>query len=232
MLVFSSLSPCPLWPITFLPFVIDSGATHHITTFNFISTLHPVTHPLSISVPTWNTINVTSTGDVKLSFSLTLHNVFSIPKFKFNLMSIFQLTKSLNCVVSFYPKFCFFQDLTTKTLIGMGEERNGLYYFNLSQPLFLQTLGSISFKVWHRYLGHLSINNVLNFISPPKTLDICDSCTHGKHTYLPFKLVLNKSSMPFEQLYCDIWVGYHTVSLYGVHYFFIIVDILGLFGFT
>ena len=30
--------------------------------------------------------------------------------------------------------------------------------------------------------------------------------------------------MPFEQLYCDIWVGYHTVSLYGVHYFFIIMD--------
>ena len=189
--------------------------------FNFISTLHHVTHPLSISVPTGNTVNVTSTGDVKLSSSLTLHNVFSIPEFKFNLMSISQLTKSLNCVVSFYPKFCFFQDLTTKTLIGMGEECNGLYYFKPLTITSLQTLGSISFKVWHRHLGHLSINNVLNFISPPKTLDICDSCAHGKHTYLPFKLVLNKSSMPFERLYCDIWIGYHVASLYGAYYFFL-----------
>ena len=108
MLAFSGLSPCPLRPITSLPWIIDSGATHHITTSNFISTLHHVAHPLSISVSTRNTINVTSTSDVKLFSSFTLHNVFFVPEFKFNLMSISQLTKSLNYVVSLYSKFCFF----------------------------------------------------------------------------------------------------------------------------
>ena len=83
---------------------------------------------------------------------------------------------------------------------------------NLSQPffykpvttIFLQTSGSVSFEAWHKGLRHLFINNVPNFISRPKTLDICDSCTHGKHTRLLFKLVLNKSYMSFERLYCDI----------------------------
>ena len=95
-------------PITCFPWIIDSGATYHITTSNFISTLHPLAHPLSISVPTGNTVNVTSTDDVKLSSSFTLHNILFVHEFKFNLMSISQLTKLLNCVVSFYPKFCFF----------------------------------------------------------------------------------------------------------------------------
>ena len=88
MLAFSGLSPCPLRPITSLPWIIDSGATHYITTSNFISTLHLVAHPLSVSVSTRNTINVTSTSDVKLFSSFTLHNVLFVPEFKFNLMSI------------------------------------------------------------------------------------------------------------------------------------------------
>ena len=103
---------------------------------------------------------------------------------------------------------------------------------NLSQPfsykpvttIFLQTSGSVSFEAWHKGLRHLFINNVPNFISRPKTLDICDSCAHGKHTRLPFKLVLNKSYMSFERLYCDIWGGYHIASLCGEHYFLTIVD--------
>ena len=133
-------------PITSFPWIIDSGATYHITTSNFISTLHPIAHPLSINVLTGNTVNVTSTGDVKLSSSFTLHNILFVPEFKFNLMSISQLTKSLNFVVFFYPKFFFFQDLTMKTLIGMGEERDDLYYFKPVTTIFFFTNFGVRFS--------------------------------------------------------------------------------------
>ena len=72
-------------------------------------------------------------------------------------MSISQLTKSLNCVVFFYPKFCFFfKDLTTKTLIGMNEERDGLYYFKPVKPLL--------YKLWGMFLVRCGIDAL---VTPP-----------------------------------------------------------------
>ena len=40
-----------------------------------------------------------------------------------------------------------------KTLIGMGEERDDLYYFKpVTTIFFLQTSGSVSLEVWHKVL--------------------------------------------------------------------------------
>ena len=52
-----------------------------------------------------------------------------VPHFPFNLLSVSQIIKSLQCSVTFSP-FCVFQDLKTKKLIGLGHERNGLYYLD------------------------------------------------------------------------------------------------------
>lgn len=203
--------------------VLDSGATHHITS-SPLDNLYSTTCPTFVSLPTGAHTPISSIGNFSLSPHLTLSNVLSVPDFKFNLLSVSQLTKTLNCVVSFFPTFCTFQDLTTKMLIGVGEERNGLYYFKHSPVTSLQTSGPISFDIWHQRLGHPSLHNVPRFISRPRTFDYCDICTRGKHTRLPFQLISNKSLIPFDRIFCDIWGGYHTASLSGAHYFLTIVD--------
>ena len=40
-------------------------------------------------------------------------------------MSVSRVTKDLNCSVTFFPHWCILQDLTT---IGLGEQRDRLYY--------------------------------------------------------------------------------------------------------
>ena len=63
--------------------------------------------------------------------SLILKDVFHIPSFKFNLLSISQLTKSSNCDVLFSSSQCIFQDRATKMTIGQGSARNGLFYLDV-----------------------------------------------------------------------------------------------------
>ena len=65
---------------------------------------------------------------VTLSPTLKLFNTLLVPSLSHKLLSISQITKELNCVVLIYPKFCLFQDILTKEIIGCGTERGGLYY--------------------------------------------------------------------------------------------------------
>ena len=45
-----------------------------------------------------------------------------------NLLSIYQITKNLNCRVTFFSTHCIFQEQVTGRMIGLARERNGLYY--------------------------------------------------------------------------------------------------------
>lgn len=81
-------------------------------------------------------------------------------------------------------------------LVGTGEEHNELYYFKPAPATALQSSNPISFDTWHQHLGHPSLHNIPHFISLPKIIEHCDACNHGKHTRLPFQLVVNKSLMP------------------------------------
>ena len=52
-----------------------------------------------------------------------------VPEFKFNLLSVSQLTRELSCFVSFYPEFFIFQDLYSGRVKGIGREEGSLYIF-------------------------------------------------------------------------------------------------------
>lgn len=66
-------------------------------------------------------------GTYTLPSSHNLTNVFHVPDFHFNLISIPRLTQNLHCFVSFYPQFCLLQDLYSGHVKGIGREQHGLY---------------------------------------------------------------------------------------------------------
>ncbi|KAL3378399.1 hypothetical protein AABB24_004359 [Solanum stoloniferum] len=47
--------------------------------------------------------------------------------FKFNLMSVSQMTKDLDCCVTFYPHCCVIQDLSSGMVRKIGKKEKGLY---------------------------------------------------------------------------------------------------------
>jgi transposase InsO family protein len=78
--------------------------------------------------------------------------------------------------------------------------------------------------LWHRRLGHPSRLFIPQLFNTSHVISDCDVCARSKHTRLPFSSSANKSSFPFNRIFCDIWGGYHTSSICGSHYFLTIVD--------
>ena len=174
---------------------------------------------------------MTHIGTVHCSSSLTLTNVFHIPSFKFNLLSISQLTKSINCDVIFSSSECIFQDRAIKNKIGRGSARNGLYYLDAD----LDFNSAFSFKhcnkfdLWHSRLGRPSRSR-FDFIVKNSPNGIAN-----KDFFVMYVRVLNNhvfffpqssscSSHCFELIHIDIWGSFSIYSKNISRFFLTIVD--------
>ncbi|KAG6489982.1 hypothetical protein ZIOFF_051264 [Zingiber officinale] len=119
-------------PSFYSPWVIDSGATDHMTnaTNSFISySLSSGQEKVIIADGTKAT--VAGKGSIKLTDHFFLSSALHVPSVSINLLSVSSITKQLHYSVTFFPDHCVFQDLETKQTIGTGREVGGLYYYQL-----------------------------------------------------------------------------------------------------
>lgn len=58
--------------------------------------------------------------------------------------------------MTFFPDFCFIQDLPTRKLIGMGRCENGLYNMEEMDKKVAIMAVKIDSEIWHKRLGHSS----------------------------------------------------------------------------
>ena len=65
---------------------------------------------------------ITGTGSIKISSSLTIHNVLHVPKLSCNPLSISKITRDYNRVAKFSQSRCVFQDLDLGRMIGSARE--------------------------------------------------------------------------------------------------------------
>ncbi|CAL8151589.1 unnamed protein product [Prunus armeniaca] len=121
---------------TTLNWIIDSGATDHITSSPHLltnvkhSTMPPVKLPSGDQAP------ITATGTLPINSYLFLKDVLGVPTFKVDLMSVSKITEDLTCSVTFFPQWCVLLDLATRRTIGLGKRRGGLYYLGLVWECF------------------------------------------------------------------------------------------------
>ncbi|RVW70672.1 Retrovirus-related Pol polyprotein from transposon RE1 [Vitis vinifera] len=160
--------------------IIDSGATDHITSSpTLLVNNSKNTFLPPVAMPSGEQAPITSIGNLPLNSAATLKNVLGVPSFK---------------------------DLTTRTTIGLGEQRDELYYLVAlaSEKPKTQTPSAAatscrspssqvtsSTALWHRRLGHLSSSrldfmakHLLNF--PFQSNNACDVCALAKQRRLPF----------------------------------------------
>ena len=100
-------------------------------------------------------------GMMILEGGLELKNVLYVPKLKCNLLLVPQLTDEENCVVKFTDKLCIMQDCTSRTLIGAGERKDGLYWYRgvrKAQACHVRMENQLA--LWHQRLGHSSFKIV------------------------------------------------------------------------
>lgn len=135
------------------PWLLESGASHHMT--GIIDHLFDCSNipPFPVSLPDGVHTTATTQGSVRLSPTLVLHNVLFMPNIKCNHISVGQLSLDALCYVTFTDCFCVLQDRTTRMSIGLGEARNRTDYFRPDTTFLL-----------HQRLGH-PLSQHLAFIS-------------------------------------------------------------------
>lgn len=88
--------------------IIDTGATNHITHNLAILTKCHSINPIRIDMPNNTYAIATLVGTVLISTELQLHNVLFIPNFHANLLFVPQLVSNSNCYVVFTTHTCSF----------------------------------------------------------------------------------------------------------------------------
>lgn len=183
-------------------------------------------------------------GAIYFSDNLFLHNVLYIPQFHYNLVSVYQLTKSLNCKIVFSHIFCAFQDHHTQQTIGHVELSNNLYVLKetpriischnslaLHKPVtaVINVANTENFDVWHYRLGHpytnvlQHISSIFPYVKFNKRM-IYDFCHLAKQSKLPFPNANLISLHAFNLVYMDIRGPIRIAFIQGYHYFLTIVD--------
>ena len=140
--------------------------------------------------------------------SLPLHSVFYAPECPFNLISISQITCTLNCSITFSDKSVILQDRSTGKTIDIGRESQGLYH--LTSPSSPATCISTDVPLLiHNRLGHSSLSKFQKMVPHFSTLSLlaCESCQLGKHNRVSFpKHLNNRAKSHFELVHTDVWV--------------------------
>lgn len=220
--------------------IIDSGATDHITPYLHLLTAH-VSSSAMLQLPNGQTAKVTHTGTITLSPQLTLSNVLCVPDFSYNLLSISKILHNTNNSVHFSATSCSIQDLVLKKRTEIGKEHEGLYLYNptkLSQCVKSSStvcssishcnkfVSSVSSTIWHARLGHLPLSKMkhLPFQCNSSTCAPCDSCHFAKQHKLSFSSSDSVSEHVFELIHADLWGPYHTKTHGNYCYFLTLLD--------
>ncbi|KAM1063818.1 hypothetical protein ACFX2A_028535 [Malus domestica] len=190
--------------------IVDSGATYHIT--NKISCLHEfqkLTNPTHVSVANGKGEPILGKGKIRLMGNDVESTALYVPSFPFQLLSIGKITHTLDCLAIFSLDNVVFQDRVTQKKIGEGFSLNGLYYLSKKFNLVKDPIANLShaqeYQLWHQRLTHPS-EPVMSKLFPNfcKSTHECETCQMSKSTKLPFVSSQSKTSKLFEVVHSDI----------------------------
>ncbi|XP_019085390.1 PREDICTED: uncharacterized protein LOC109126341 [Camelina sativa] len=212
--------------------IIDTGASNHMTgSLDFLSDVCDMA-PMFIKLPDGRFTISTKQGTVSLGSHLRLLNVFFVDGLQCHLISVSQLTRDRSCIFQISDKICIVQDRITQTVIGAGEQDNGLYFYRgMASAAVTRALDHQPKDVWHRRLGHPSSTTMelMQFSDSSSSSNVfdsktCDVCIRSKQTRDSFPLSNNKTSSVFDLVHCDLWGPYRTTAICGSRFFLTIVD--------
>ena len=194
----------------------------------FFSTYTPCAGNRKIRIADGSLSVIAGTGTVKISNYITLHDVLHVPKLSCNLVSVTQITSSLNCRVIFYSSRCEFQDMVSGRTIGSARESGGLYFLEdgtesghlVTNSCFNSISVSNNVMIWHYRLGHLSFYYLKHLLldlfrnKSPSSFK-CEICELAKHHRSSFPARPYQASKPFLLIHSDVWGPSRASTMYG-----------------
>ena len=139
--------------------VLDSGATHHVSHDKALFASLDTSVQNSVNLPNGSLIKISGVGNIRLNKHILLGNVLSIPKFRLNLISISSLTTDLGSRVIFDPASCEIQDRIKGMMIGQGRRIGNLYVQDV-EDISTMVNAVVDIGTWHNRLGHASYSRL------------------------------------------------------------------------
>ena len=240
----------PLARIDELPFILDSGATCHISPeasdFKVLTSIprHPV-KGLNGSA-----VYAVGVGEIELRIAaghvLKLTNVLYIPESSLRLISILTLNKSGNYTTHFDSTRCWVTNKSNTTLVrGSLSSSKRLYTLCTKTPYVQHRSTSTNsafhasvpdLETWHRRLGHCNLRAIIemakNGVSKGMPIDLstyppkCDHCALGKQTHatVPKSREGQKATKRLERVYVDLCGPMAVTSRAGNLYSMNLID--------
>lgn len=114
---------------TFPSWILDTGASHHMTgKLNLLTDLRKIS-PVLIILADGNKRVSDSEGTVRLGSHLILKSVFYVKELTSDLISVGQMMDENRCVVQLADHFLVIQDRTTRMVTGVGKRKDGSFCF-------------------------------------------------------------------------------------------------------
>lgn len=137
--------------------ILDTGATDHISHNLSLFNNHKIISPISVRLPDGSQTITSICGIVHVSPYLTLHNVLYIPSFHVNLISIAKLVTSNNCVVQFNVNSYHIMQSNSKARISIADMQRGLYVpDSIGKHFSYSSITNNACNLWHLRLKHIS----------------------------------------------------------------------------
>ena len=226
-------------PYTATNWLLDSGATHHITSdLNNLALHQPYHGGDDVIIADGSTLPISHTGSSLIptrTRDLSLQKILCVPNIDKNLISVYRLCNTNGVSVEFFPASFHVKDLSTGVPLLQGKTRNELYEWpvSLSQAKAMVTASNpkTSLLSWHSRLGHPSfsvLNTIISQFSLPfsstkqKNLS-CSECLINKTHRLPFTNSTIVSHKPLEFVFTDVWSSPIT-SIDNFKYYVVFVD--------
>ena len=226
------------------PWIVDSGATNHVcSSLKMLSSSRELAdRDVTMRVGSGEVISAKAVGVARLNFRnkfLVLNNVFFIPGFRRNLISVSMLHEQL-----FSISFINNEIVISRNGLDIchAKPENGLYVLRPTE----RSLNNLElFKVehpksnkrkkvshsdntylWHLKLGHINLDRINQLVKDGPlrelnvgTLPVCESCLEGKMTKRPFSAKGKRSKEPLQLVHSDVYGPLSVQARGGYEYF-------------
>jgi len=215
--------------------VVDSGANQHMTAQESLlrDTVDVSNLNLRVNHPNGSSARINKIGNMQLSGSVTLFDVFAVHDYHVNILSVHNLCRDSKYQVVFNEYDCLVQDSQSKVTVETGNEYEGRYYldYKSSGNIVSRANHAICFGsrvTWHSRLGHPS-DQALKALKGKLNIKIensilCEICHKAKQTRKHFPLSEHKSTRLGDLIHLDVWGPSRVPTLDGFKLFLKIVD--------
>ena len=229
--------------------IIDSGASVHITnSLKLLNNIHKCNE--LISTANGEIVRASLSGEFTGYINnnkFTIKNVYYVPGIKRNIISVSQLIKQHIKIVfhnSHGKSTVSLYNSNGKRIIDILSNKQNIFkiwitssslnYLNENNhPEDISKICYITNKeklnLWHRRLGHFSINGIRDKISKISINDPCATCSRSKLKRKSFQRASNNTTRCLEIIHMDL-VGPIKESIHGNKYFLSILDDFSRYG--